>query len=379
MWNVQFSHSQTDQGVERYVLPFKRGEYDGDKVVNTNIQQWRTQLDFSSMRRLNSDLRLVWGGELRHEAVQSQGSYTTGETLGGTLGNVFAHAEWRPAQDWLVQGGALLGHHYFTGFDFSPRLAVSYQMSPRQTLRWAVSKASRAPTFFEEKGNKSAYNSSGVLLDRDVIPSTGLKNEENTSVEFGYLGLWPSWGGRLDVRVYRDHVTNYIGDRRASDDVLNPYRPDGLIGKGKFFQYVNGGTLDVTGADAQLVWKPGRDFSLHLTQSFAQIKASADIVDDDLPESSPDWTTSLLVNWRFAPGWNASAMVYHTDRMMWLSDGDHTKGYTRTDFKLARQFKLDGIGAEWSAGVQNLGDNYTEFRRQNVFTQRAYATLRLDW
>lgn len=380
-WKVQFSHSYADRGVERYVLPWSVTKpiiYNGDKVVDGNARQWRTQLDFSSMRRLNADLRLVWGGELRHEAVQSFGSYGTEDTLDGVLGNLFAHAEWHPAKDWLVQGGTQIGHHYFTGFEVSPRLAVSYQISPHQTLRWAASRASRAPTFFEEKGNRAAYNSSDVLLDRDVIPSEGLKAEVNTSVEFGYVGQWPAWGGQLDVRVYRDHVTNFIGDLRASDDPLSPYE-DGLIGKGKFFQYANGGTLDVAGADAQLVWKPHRDFSLHLTQSVAHIKASADIVDDDLPESAPDWTTSLLANWRFAPGWNASAMVYHTDRMMWLSDGDHTKGYTRADFKLARQFKLDGVQAEWALGVQNLGDDYTEFRRQNVFTQRAYTTLRFDW
>lgn len=135
----------------------------------------------------------------------------------------------------------------------------------------------------------------------------------------------------------------------------------------------------MTGIDAQLVWKPHRNLSLHLAQSLAHVDASHDTVDDDLPESAPDWITSLLVNWRILPGLSLSAAVYHTDRMMWLSDGDDTDAYTRADFRLARQFKLDGVDAEWALGVQNLGEDYAEFRNENIFRQRFYGNLRFAW
>ena len=102
-------------------------------------------------------------------------------------------------------------------------------------------------------------------------------------------------------------------------------------------------------------------------------------MDDDLPESAPDWITGILASWRFAEGWNLSGALYRTDRMMWLSDGDTTEGHTRADFRLARQFKLDGMQAEWALGVQSAGGDYTEFRRQNIFSRRAYGTLRLAW
>lgn len=382
-WAVQLSHNYDTEGKDQFFAPYlwdQKGNGDlslGDVAIANNVKQWRTQLDFSSARRLNPAMRLVWGGELRHEAVQSLGWYGTTDKHDGFLANLFAHAEWRPAADWLVQGGALVGHHYFTGFEVSPRLAVSYQLNPRNTLRFAASRATRSPTFFEQMGNAAFYRTDGVLLRQYVAPSDGLDPEVNTSVEIGYLGQWPQWGGQLDVRIYRDHVTDYIGDRsvRVTYDIpgFPPY-------KAKYFQYVNGGTLDVTGADAQLVWKPHRDFSLHLAQSFAHVKASQDTVDDDLPESAPDWITSLLANWRIASGVSLSAAVYHTDRMMWLSDGDATEGYTRADLRLARQFKLRGADAEWALGVQNVADEgYAEFRRENVFSRRAYGTLRFAW
>jgi hypothetical protein len=72
-------------------------------------------------------------------------------------------------------------------------------------------------------------------------------------------------------------------------------------------------------------------------------------------------------------------MLYRTDSMKWLGEGDRTDLYTRADFRLARQFKLDGLDAEWALGVQNAGDDYEEFRPVNVFSRRGYMTLRLDW
>ncbi len=369
-WNVQFSHSFSDSGMERYLLP--PHAINGQVIVDANVQQQRSQLDFSSTRRLDPALRLVWGAELRHEAVESQGSYNQSDALGGTLANLFGHVEWRPAENWLVQGGTQLGHHYISGLEFSPRLAINYTPRPNHTLRFAASRASRAPTFFEEKGNSAFYNTAGALVDQVVVPSDGLKAETNTSVELGYLGRWPTLNAHLDVRLYRDHVRNYIGDRRV------PF-PGEINPRKRAFQHVNSGTLDVTGADFQWVWKPMRDFSLHLAQSFAHIRASSDIVDDDLPESSPDWITSVLASWRFAPGWQASAMLYHTDRMMWLSDGDVTEGYTRLDLRLARAFRLGAANVEWTLGAQSIGGDYTEFRPQNVFSPRAYTTLKFDW
>jgi iron complex outermembrane receptor protein len=387
-WNVQLSHTHLADGkdalVGESVLSRNKNLYTHteDVLFDPDIKQWRTQLDFSSARRLAPDLRLVLGGELRHEAVQGIGTYGTRGKLDGVLGNLFANAEWKLDENWLVQGGAQLGHHYFTGLEFSPRLAVNYRLNPRHTLRWAVSRATRSPTFFEEKGNMSLRNAGGTVVNTEFVPSQGLDPEVNTSTEIGYLGQWPESGLQLDVRLYRDHVTDYIGQRSATVARLLPtdQPPHNLVSfNDKYFQYVNGGTLDVTGVDAQLVWKPHRNFSLHLAQSLAHVDASHDTTDDDMPESAPDWITSLLANWRIGAGFSLSAAVYHTDRMMWLTEGDITRRYTRTDVRLARQFKLDGVEAEWALGVQSAGEDYEEFRRENIFSQRAYSTLKFAW
>lgn len=377
-WNVQFSHNYETRGKDSFVGPFVvKKVFIGDVLYSNNLKQWRTQLDFSSAHRLNSDLRVVWGGELRHEAVQSEGYYGTEETLDGVTAGVFAHAEWRNGEKWLVQGGANLSHHYFTGASLSPRLAVNYHLNPQNTLRFAASQATRSPTFFEVKGNRTltilGVPSYEVLL---TVPAD-LKPEVNTSVEIGYVGQWPEWGGQLDMRLYRDHITDYIGDRSTS--VVYPH--GGGSYTLKYFKHYNAGTVDVTGLDMHLVWKPHRDFSLHLGQAFINIDADEEAldVDNDLPESGPDWISSALANWHIGNGLSLSTAIYHTDKMYWLRDGDLTQAYTRMDVRLAKQFKLSGMNAEWAVGVQNIGDDYEEFRRQNLFSRRAYGTLEFSW
>lgn len=378
-WNVQFSHNYQTLGKESFVGPFEvKDVYVDDVVYDNNIRQWRTQLDFSSAQRVNPQLRWVWGGELRHEAVQGKGYYSTSDKLDGTMAGLFAHAEWHPDDKWLVQGGAHLSHHYFTGLSLSPRLAVSYHVNSHNTLRLAVSRATRSPTFYESKGNQILAIDGPPAYAVQVAVPADLDPEVNTSVELGYIGQWPAWGGQLDVRLYRDHLTDYIGDRSTSVTYPNP---NGGTYKYKFFTHYNSGVVDVTGLDMQLSWKPHRDFSLHFGQAFIHIDASSKAldVDNDLPESGPDWITSLLANWRITEGLNLSTALYHTDKMYWLRDGDLAQPYTRVDVRLARQFKLNGLEAEWALGVQNLGDDYEEFRRQNLFSRRAYTSLRLDW
>jgi len=378
-WTVQFSHNYETLGKDPFTGPFEvRGVYISDVTYANNFKQWRTQLDFSSAHRLNPGLRLVWGGELRHEAVQSEGYYGTSDTLDGVIAGIFAHAEWRPAKDWLMQGGAHLAHHYFTGAEVSPRLAVSYSLNPQNTLRIAASRATRSPTFYEQKGNQALTIPGSPPYQVQLAVPADLKPEVNTSIEIGYLGQWPKWGGQLDLRIYRDHLTDYIGDR--STTVWYPPGGPGVY-RVKYFKYYNSGTVDVTGLDAQLTWKPHRDFSLHFAQSFAHIDASrmALDVDNDIPESGPDWITSVLADWQLTRGFRLSTAVYRTDRMFWLHDGDVTRPYTRVDVRLARQFKLDGVDAEWALGVQNAGEDYEEFRRQNLFGRRAYGTLKFAW
>lgn len=377
-WMLHFYHSRNRFDADAAVVipvPFAPGF---DTVsADQYLLQTRTNLEFQANRKLADTLRMVWGAEVRHESVKSPLNYNTSATLDGFLGRVHANLEWRATPAVLVQGGALLEHHYFTGLDLSPRVAINYTLTPGHTLRASVSQAYRAPTFFEQDGNLTYYTSSKVAVDVVTLPAAGsLESEKIVSRELAYLAQITPLNMQLDARIFYDTLTHYLGNERVTP-LPAPFVE--LDPRNRAFRVLNGGALQVRGAEAQLQWQPVA--GLHLSAQYARvvIDASDDIVDDDLPESAPLNNYSLIGRYAFAHGWHFSAGLYRSDDMKWLSDGDFTKGFTRVDARLARRWKWSGHEVEAALIGQNLGQDYSEFRVENHFSQRVYASFSLSW
>ncbi|MBU4499709.1 MAG: TonB-dependent receptor, partial [Gammaproteobacteria bacterium] len=183
----------------------------GTVVVNQYMRETRSSIELQVNDQWAPTLRAVWGGEVRQETVNSPQSYPSNNTLSGELARVFGNLEWRAHERVLLQAGAMLEHHYFTGADISPRAAVNFTLVPGHVIRLGVSRAYRSPTFFEEEGNQRVRNETGGIIDTVTVPSDGLEPERILSREIGYVGNWPQARLDLDARLYRDHIDNFIG------------------------------------------------------------------------------------------------------------------------------------------------------------------------
>ena len=355
-WMVHFYYSRNRQDAPA-------SQKSGPFIINgdQNSVQTRTNLEFQSNKRLASMLRMVWGGEVREETVESPLYLNTQKTLHGVLSRGYANFEWRAHPDWLVQGGAMVENHYFTGTNISPRLAINYEIVPDHTLRINLSKAYRTPTFFEQKGNWTYYSTTGVPLARLTVPANDdLAPERVLSRELAYIGQYKPWQLQWDVKLFRDRIEDYIE------------------AKGRPGQFVNTGAAQVQGGDVHLNWQPTSAIRISAQYARVYIKAETS-VDKDLPKSAPENNFSLLGSYDFNYGWQASVGVYRSGRMTWLSDGDITQAYTRWDARLARRWKWQGREVEAALVGQNLGDNYQEFRVENRFSQRVYASFSVSW
>ncbi len=91
---------------------------------------------------------------MRQETVNSPQNYNSGKTFSGTLARVFGNLEWRAHERVLLHAGAMLEHHYFTGYDISPAWQPVSRWRPGMSSALAISRAYRSPTFFEEYGNQ---------------------------------------------------------------------------------------------------------------------------------------------------------------------------------------------------------------------------------
>lgn len=368
-WRVQAYHSQNRFDADAQVDPGV-----GLIDVNQALKQSRSSIDLQVNEQWTPDLRAVWGGEVWQESVASPQNYNSGRTLRGELARMHGNLEWRAHPRVLLQGGAMLEYHYFTGADLSPRAAVNLTLAPGHVVRLGVARAYRSPTFFEQRGNQVLVLQSGALVDAVTVPSDGLDPERVLSREIGYVGQWRPARLELDVRLYRDRIDRFIGQLRAD------FFDDGAFRQNEF-KSANIGRVDAHGGEIQLRWRPlpALDVSAH----YARVFLAADTVrrnfNVDIPLSAPRNSWGLLASYRLGNGWETSLFAQRSDAQKWLSEGDLTPAFNRVDARLARRWKWQGRDVEAAVVGQNLGDDYHEFRDTNTFSRRVYGSLSLAW
>jgi iron complex outermembrane receptor protein len=320
----------------------------------------------------------VWGGEVRQETVKSPQSYNSGKTLRGELARAFANLEWRAHEHMLLQGGAMLEQHYFTGTDISPRVAANFTLAPGHVVRVGLSQAYRSPTFFEEEGNQVFVRETGALADVYTVPSDGLEPERILSREIGYVGYWRPARLEFDLRLFRDKINNFIGQQKSNFDTSDPGTAPF---SGNEFQYQNLGSVKSRGGEFQLRWRPtdALDVSAHYARVFLRANTARENYNVDIPRSAPRNNWGLLASYRLPGGWETSLGAWRSDAVIWLTEGDITEAYTRVDARLARRWKWQGHEVEAAVAGQNLGEDYQEFRDTNVFSRRVYGSLTLAW
>ena len=148
--------------------------------------------------------RCAWCGGPKRAGRGSnpQGYFYNQDARTGALYRLFGNAEWRPAPSWIVHAGAMAEHHYLSGFDVSPRLAVNFLPSADHAFRASITQAYRSPTFFEEEGDQRYFTVDGDPVDRVFAPSPGLQPERILSREIGYIGHVRPLKLQVDVRLF---------------------------------------------------------------------------------------------------------------------------------------------------------------------------------
>ncbi len=359
-WSLQFYHSRHENDA-----PSSLDVFGLTVMGDQDALQTRTSLELQASSRLAPTLRMAWGAEVRRETVQSPLYFDTHDTRQGVLGRVNANLEWRVRPNLLLQGGTMLEHHYYAGFEVSPRVAMNYDFAPGHTLRLNVSQAYRTPTFLEQDGQIVYRSTTGVPVFVVGITPNDLRSERIRSHEVGYVGHYRPWQLQVDAKLFYDRMDHYIG----SDTVAGVIQPQNSSG------------LTLRGGDLQLNWQPTHAFRLsaQYARVYTSVSSELDLLDDDVKDSAPRDNFSLLARHDLGQGWTASAGVYYSGRMIWLNGGDPTAAFTRVDARLARRWIWQGTEVEAAVVGQNLGGDYSEFRPENRFSRRVYGSLSLGW
>lgn len=344
----------------------------------------RHEIELQHTTQLGASNRLVWGGGMRYDSVDSPVNLTIPQTLHQS--RLFAHDEWRMTQSALLNVGAMLENDGMGHRNTSPRVSLNYHLTPEHTLRAGASVAYRNPAIMEEKGLSPVTPPPQWFMSMG-----GVRPEKMLSKEIGYLGEFSETGLTVDVRAYSDRVSDIIfidpltlvnGGRPYSFRNLLSASYRGMEGTVKYrwrersnliFNYARQhASCSVTGTLTQPLF-------LNLLQT-----SYADVCTLTVPLNSG----SILLDQQIMHDVRFSAGYYYQEQMQVLDAQQTQPVQRRLDLRMAKTFGLPKKpgGGELALVLQNIfRDDYTEYsavpQTNNVitFNKRAYLTATFNF
>jgi len=373
--SLQVYHNSRDLDYDYLANPINLGPIFGVVQLPVDFDGISTRYDVELQHTLShwEHLRLVWGAGSRYDKVESNAYFVNEGSAKTQSSRLFGNIEWRANESIIINAGGMWEDSDFSGTDFSPRLALNYAVSPKQTLRTVWSKAKRIPSLFEEKGNYR-FATENFIFDQTFASQGGLDAETITSYEIGYFGQYPKINTTLDFRIYRDHIEDLIG----IETIIAADLFDNLAGS-----YRNEGEITIDGIDFEARYRPTRKTQLAITYAF--MDASATTISDDLlatkqlrEDSVPEYSGSLFLMHQFKGDWEASTGFYWVDSMRWLDSSDTADSYQRLDLRIAKKLRLYSKRGTIALTIQNIGEDYADYNNR-FFERRTFISFNLDY
>jgi iron complex outermembrane receptor protein len=273
-------------------------------------------------------------------------------------------------------------------------------VDPFNTLRLAVSRAYRMPSFSEQYSESGwdLLNPSSAGLPATPLryliysnQSSAIEPERLDTIELGLVSA--NWlnGLSFDVRLFHEELRDYIdevlhqGACTGCDSISTSvpgYNPHDL------WMYENAGWLDLDGIELQTRYDLSDRTTFAAAASIVDAKGrrvrkrsntGAITKDGDMSDFVPKRTYSALLAHHFSGGWSGSVGYYRMGMMNWPNDGDRVFPYERFDVRLAKKLRIGGDKAQIELIGQNIRNHeYNEFLKDNYFERRLYVRFRLE-
>lgn len=349
--------------------PFPAGSY---YEADLKTMRWHGEFQFNTEHQ--AGLRSSWGGHLRRDSLRSSHFLNTQDTLHARSVALFGHLEWRLAPDWLMNAGAFWEDYEGVGGKWSPRLTLSWQPDTRHTLRMGVSRAYRNPVMFETEADwrLTLLAPNGATLGvfgPYILASDNIRPESILSREISYLGLWPEQGVTLDIRVFKEQISDFISAECPAGGNCSGLLPP----NSRDFFNIGGATQE--GLEAQFKWRPAGQTQVLANYAFLRIDSNF-----DEKRYSPSHMAGLHLMHQFPGDIDLTLSHYWVSSFEPIGQG-LLPSSRRWDARVAKGFRLQEVQAQLAMGVQNIGDRYYEFAysKENLFDARGYVHLKVDF
>ncbi|MBK6962183.1 MAG: TonB-dependent receptor [Gammaproteobacteria bacterium] len=364
-------------GVSPVVVPLLLGIPDQHSVQGFHtIVSERYDLEAVQRIRLSDALTGVWGVGTRWDGVDSRFLFDDGATHDEQRPRLFAQSEWLPTTDLAISTGVMLEKTRI-GTLVSPRVSFNYLIHPNHTLRLSNARGQRAPSITEAE-ERQVFRLGDVITEdqRRVVANLGAERINN--LELAYLAHFPEQEIDFDIKLFREEVRDGLDDYRESIAALPPFFDSERLVRDNVARW------NAAGAEAQAVYHLSSRtwFRLHYanqdlnSRRVARFDPALQIRNFD--GGTPRHSGGLLVNHRWSDALDFGIFVYSQSAVDWRN-GNPISGFTRVDAQATWHFKAGSSKGDLQLVAQNLGPDYSEFNRANVFETAVYLRARLDF
>jgi outer membrane receptor protein involved in Fe transport len=148
--------------------------------------------------------------------------------------------------------------------------------------------------------------------------------------------------------------------------------------------------MDVRGIEFQAVYEPSERLLLRGQYSYSDIDGISCYTSPvsvgepcqeyrDLDYRSLKNTLGFLTSYRLDNGISLSSMVSYNSSKSSFFKGSKLDDFTRIDLKAAKNWQIGQSSIDISFTVQNVGDAYAEFTRNNIFKTRYIVGLKANF
>ncbi|MCB1669426.1 MAG: TonB-dependent receptor, partial [Pseudomonadales bacterium] len=357
-----------------------------DQMITVRVFDYvssRVDAEFQQQLLLGVNIRAVWGVGYRLDDVNGLPMIGLREKESVETYRVQGNFELKVFESVLFNAGVMYEDNGLNGAEISPRLGLNYSVADNHVLRLSVAESSRQPFIAEAFHDSSVRFNDGSVLDQVQLSLEVLEPEELLSYELGYIGSL--FRGRLDVdvKLFREEFDNEI------EFIANPLYSEAisLFNTGAILNF-NGGATEITGAELGFKWQVSNNTRVWGSYAYAEADQHCQPMAFRCFASSdatPKVTGSLLISHSFGDDWQISAGYYYLGEMTWIFWGCDaaldcdTPSYDRVDVRLAKTLRLPKADLKLELIGQNLGADYIEFNKRNVFETRAFVRASLQF
>lgn len=319
----------------------------------------RTELEIESTYDWSNQFRLVYGGSIRKDTVDS--FFLLGEDQKQSLDiqRLFLHSEYKHSKDIIINLGGMIEKSDAADTAFSPRLSYIQHLNKQQTVRFSYSKAFRNPILFELDGrwaftlNDPLYSAFSPLEFNQGNPD--LVPEEINSIELG-LNSQVNSHLKTDLKIYQYELSDQI----EVDRTITPNR------------FINHSFKTKSkGLELSISYKPSRQLLISSGINYNSTSSP----DQNFKESYPSYSGFILA--QYDKNQHAiSGHLHYQSEMSWVDSSTQLNSTKRLDLRYAYDLintyklplKIEIIG-------QNLLSDYTDYLNRNIHSKSFFVKL----